>query len=79
MRSEKSSGPTSLRAMVATASLLEATGAGGDGLSREGTYCYFEKITVGMGSRGAEGKQGDLLRSSDRWWRPGQEREQYPF
>lgn len=66
MRSDRWSGPTSLRAMVAPASLPEATGAGGDGLSRQGTYCYFEKITVGMGCRRVGGKQGDPLRSSDR-------------
>lgn len=28
---------------------VEATGTGGDSLSREGTYCYFEKMSVENG------------------------------
>lgn len=41
-------GSTSLRVMRAIRS-VEATGAGGDSLSREGTYCYFEKMSVENG------------------------------
>lgn len=41
------SGLTSLRAIGAVVTNLEATGEGGAGLSREGIYCYFEKINCG--------------------------------